>query len=254
MEPVRPLRDVFAELSAAGRPAPGGVDPARVLAEHGHGGLPEGLLAEAIVSYADTAPVEVAEHLAPFVVAHSPVPVGPGDVADLGSSADDAPSVLHGLALLADAPHPFPDDVDPAALDGHAVHPIEDPAHHLGAVHAFGPELQADSGPHVELDFGHGHHEPVGVPGAHVDAGHHLALAGEEDPLAVDHDPGALDGAAELGHPGLGHPGSGDEGLGHEGLGHQDVGHHLDHLDDPHLDDPQSGHGHLPPEGHPHGA
>jgi hypothetical protein len=234
MEPVRPLRDVFAELSAAGRPAPGGADPARVLAEHGHGALPEGLLAEAIVSYADTAPVEVAEHLAPFVVAHSPVPVGPGEVADLGSPADDAPSVLHGLALLADAPHPFPDDVDPAALDGHAVHRIADPAHHFDAVHEVGPEPHVESGRHLELDFGHGHHEPVGVRGDHVDPGHHLALTDDQDPPAVDHDPGALD-------------------IGPEGLGPEGVGHHLDHLDDSHLDDPHPGHGHLPPV-HPHGG
>ena len=244
MEPVRPLRDVFAELSAAGRPAPGGADPAQVLAEHGHGGLPEGLLAEAIVSYADTAPVEVAEHLAPFVVAHSPVPVGPGDLADPGSPADDAPSVLHGLTLLADAPHPFPDDVDPAALDGHVVHRIEGPAHHLDAVHDIGSDRQLGAQPQVELDFGHGHHEPVGVPGAHADPGHHLALTDAQDPLAVDHDPGPLDGTTDLGH----------QGLGHEGLGHEDVGHHLDHVDDPHLDDAQPGHGHLPLEGHPNGA
>ena len=46
----------------------------RVLRASGHADLPDGLVAEAVVSYADTAPIEVAEHLSPFVMANSPVP------------------------------------------------------------------------------------------------------------------------------------------------------------------------------------
>ncbi|MEV0900024.1 hypothetical protein [Actinoplanes sp. NPDC049802] len=59
---MEPLRDVFAGLAGPGR------DPGDFLRE-----LPEELVAEAVVSYADTAPAEVAEHLAPFVSAHSAV-------------------------------------------------------------------------------------------------------------------------------------------------------------------------------------
>ena len=44
--------------TTAGRRA----DPAEVLRASGHADLPDGLVAEAVVSYADTAPIEVAEH------------------------------------------------------------------------------------------------------------------------------------------------------------------------------------------------
>lgn len=71
MEPVRPLRDVFAGLADqaaapedVGSSAP---DPRSFLAEYGD--LPDDLLATAIGSYASTAPAEVAEHLARFVAA-----------------------------------------------------------------------------------------------------------------------------------------------------------------------------------------
>jgi hypothetical protein len=105
MEPARPLREVFAEL--AGTASTG--DPDGLLRD-----LPDDLIAEAVVSYAETAPVEVAEHLAPFVSAHSavgsesaspegwldllataPVPVEADDEPDLGfgtgAEADDLP-------------------------------------------------------------------------------------------------------------------------------------------------------------------
>ena len=48
--------------------------PAAVLRANGHPDLPDDLVAEAVGSYADTAPIEVAEHLSPYVMAHSPVP------------------------------------------------------------------------------------------------------------------------------------------------------------------------------------
>jgi hypothetical protein len=72
MEPARPLRDVFAGLAEADDLIR---DPGEVLTANGHGGLTEPLVAEAVVSYADTAPHEVAEHLAPFVQSYSAVPV-----------------------------------------------------------------------------------------------------------------------------------------------------------------------------------
>jgi hypothetical protein len=96
MEPARPLRDVFADLvtDEDARRAHA-ADPDGFLQAHGHTGLSGQLVNEAIVNYADTAPTEVAEHLAPFVMAHSPVPVD-----DPAAGADGA----DGLHLLATAP------------------------------------------------------------------------------------------------------------------------------------------------------
>jgi hypothetical protein len=67
---MEPLRDVFARLAGNGG------DPGDFLR-----GLPADLVAEAVVSYADTAPLEVAEHLAPFVSEHSAVGSG-GDASE----------------------------------------------------------------------------------------------------------------------------------------------------------------------------
>lgn len=68
MADVRPLKELLADLvGAAGTHAH---DPAEYLADHGHD-LPPELAAEAVVNFADTAPPEVAEHLAPFVTAHT---------------------------------------------------------------------------------------------------------------------------------------------------------------------------------------
>jgi hypothetical protein len=77
---MEPLRDVFAGLAGNGG------DPGDFLRD-----LPADLVAEAVVSYADTAPLEVAEHLAPFVAGHSAV----GSEGDAGET---------WLDLLASAP------------------------------------------------------------------------------------------------------------------------------------------------------
>jgi hypothetical protein len=96
-----------------------------VLRDNGHGDLPGGLVAEAVVSYADTAPVEVAEHLAPFVTAHSVVP------ADGLAAVDPDPAT--GLDLLATAPAATadlagePDDRWPDDLD--SAQPGPDPGY-----------------------------------------------------------------------------------------------------------------------------
>ena len=82
MEPARPLREVFAELAGTGSTG----DPGGLLRD-----LPDELVAEAVVSYAETAPVEIAEHLASFVSAHSAV-------------GSEAPAVEDWLDLLATAP------------------------------------------------------------------------------------------------------------------------------------------------------
>lgn len=109
----RPLHTVFKELlhDDVARQAYA-ADPGGLLGSAGHSELPDDLLAEAIVSFADTAPPEVAEHLAPFVMAHSAVPL------------DDAepPAATSGLELLAQAPAEVADvsgvdDLD-AVLDG----------------------------------------------------------------------------------------------------------------------------------------
>jgi hypothetical protein len=78
MASARPLRDVFADLTGGGSVTD---DPATLLRDQGHPALPDHLVAEAVISYADTAPAEVAEHLAPYVTAHSAVGADevPGD-------------------------------------------------------------------------------------------------------------------------------------------------------------------------------
>jgi hypothetical protein len=97
MQPARPLRDVFDEVARGDL----GADPAEALADSGHADLPDQLVSEAIVNYADTAPIEVAEHLAPFVTVHSAVP-NDSDAADLPAG--------QGLDLLATAPEPIVPD------------------------------------------------------------------------------------------------------------------------------------------------
>jgi hypothetical protein len=129
MASARPLRDVFADLVGAPSAAD---DPAAFLRDHGHSGLPDDLVAEAVVSYADTAPVEVAEHLAPYVTAHSAAgdePVG-GDEPAAG-----------WLDLLGTAPDVSADE--PADLDGPAPAPG-------------GSDTTVDVDPDLTLDFGTG--------------------------------------------------------------------------------------------------
>jgi hypothetical protein len=155
------LRELFAELSRTGG------DPADLLRAAGYGDVPEPLMAEAIVNYAGTAPLEVAEHLAPFAVAHGPVPVpDPGAVPSSGLSLlASAPAVdVHGLAADTTVPveHDVHDvhgavadhladhvDVDPSGLD-------DDTSAHAGAPH----ELH-----HGDID--HGDIDPAGVDGLH---------------------------------------------------------------------------------------
>jgi hypothetical protein len=100
MEPVRPLRDLFDDLAnrpagAAGEGLDGhGGDPLAALPDAGHPDLPDDLLAEALVSYAATAPPQVAEQLGPFVTAHSGVPAVTDDY------PMDLPDPAEGLGLL----------------------------------------------------------------------------------------------------------------------------------------------------------
>ena len=161
MDPARPLRDVFTDL--AGDPgAPTGHDPAAVLAANGHPDLPDTLVAEAVVNYADTAPYEVAEHLAPYVMANSAVP--PADP----TAPETDPATW--LDLLASAPD----------------------------VAEFGPETADLDGSLDEAAFGGlaGDHDPAGTAAvAPVDAGFGdggdsgtgaTATNGTEDPTFAD--------------------------------------------------------------------
>jgi len=134
MAQARPLYDILAGLTGEDV---AGAAPGEALRAAGHD-LPDALIAEAIVSFAGTAPVEVAEHLAPFVTAHGPVP--PAD------PAATAPELADGLALLASAPTPDLADLEAeAALPGSAG---------AGAGDAEGAsELSADP---FDLDFGGG--------------------------------------------------------------------------------------------------
>jgi hypothetical protein len=101
MASVRPLRELLADLVGDTSTHSGDA----YLAEHGHPDLPPELVAEAVVSFADTAPPELAEQLAPFVTAHTAGQTAdwfdvltsaqpdladdPGDVLDGGPSTED---------------------------------------------------------------------------------------------------------------------------------------------------------------------
>jgi hypothetical protein len=139
-DPARSLHEVFSSL--AGDPA---ADPGAALAAAGHAGLPPDLLTEAVVSYADTAPPEVAEHLSPVVLGAS---ADPGTALDLLTSAppvtwDDVP-VDGDLAEAApDVVDDLSDDLSDDVPDGVA----DDVADHV-------PDVP-------DLDFGAGDHESV---------------------------------------------------------------------------------------------
>jgi hypothetical protein len=106
MAEVRPLRELLADL--VGDPSARAGGPSAYLAEHGHADLPADLVAEAVVSYADTAPPEVAEQLAPFVTAHTAGDEEPADWFDLLTSASaDLPDDLDALDS---APAPWTGD------------------------------------------------------------------------------------------------------------------------------------------------
>jgi hypothetical protein len=178
MTGARPLKDVFADLLGGGdgaRP-----DPEAALAAAGHPDLPPELVAEAVVSYADTAPVEVAEHLSPYVIAHSGVPTVEETVADSGGEAL-VPDLATLGDLLADASAgpdvdldgPDGPGVDVGGLDATVGDP---PALSLDALDDLGgfapagpqaelldddPDVAALARPEAGLDFGGGAPDPT---------------------------------------------------------------------------------------------
>jgi hypothetical protein len=106
MADTRSLRDLFDDLTSRSRDAGAasdgsadGVDPAALLRDAGHGDLPPDLVAEALSSYAGTAPLPVAEHLSPFVSAWAGGEPGEPDAAQgldllLGAATATEPVVL----------------------------------------------------------------------------------------------------------------------------------------------------------------
>jgi hypothetical protein len=105
----RPLHAVFSELldDEAMRQAYG-ADPASLLEAAGHPDLPADLVNEAVASYTDTAPPALAEHLAPFVMAHSPFSgaADPAELDGLALLATAAPMEATGVELDTDLPEP----------------------------------------------------------------------------------------------------------------------------------------------------
>lgn len=117
MDSARPLHEVFDALSRGAFD-----DPVAALRDAGHD-LPVELLGDALAHYVGTADVAVAEHLAPFVMAHS-----------AGEDVDPA----EALSLLASAPSGDIDDLDVVAAE---------PGETLGIAFGAGSD---------DLDFGSG--------------------------------------------------------------------------------------------------
>jgi hypothetical protein len=129
------------------------------------------------VSYADTAPHEVAEHLAPFVQAASPVPLSGGQAA----AADH-----DWLGLLATAPRV----VEVAESEAPAPAAMPEPAAGSGGIDlAFG---HGDIDSHRYVDMAEEESEPYGVT---TDAPV-LAEPDDAPPTYADDHPTALDDAA----------------------------------------------------------
>jgi hypothetical protein len=233
------LRELFSRL--AGESA----DPHAALEAAGYGDLEPHLVDEAIVSYAHGAPVEVAEHLSPFVVAHSGVPQGDEGMHGVPDTAD-------GLAMLSSTP--VGTDLSPDRLeadhdthhDGHGVDQLD--AAHTSALSPLpgpsdpgptdpGPEARSDADTdHTDLSFGAGE-QGVDDQGTRGEAGHgprdadHAVLPG-----TPAQEPGWLDVASVDGPPTFDiqhddwtqthHDHRGESDLGHPGLGddHHDSG------------------------------
>ncbi len=94
MDAHRSLLEIFDRVVAGDEP-----DPAAALRAAGHAELPAHLLDQALVGYCDTAPIEVAEQLEPYVAA---------------VTAQAGPDPATGLELLDHAPAAgvLPDDLD----------------------------------------------------------------------------------------------------------------------------------------------
>jgi hypothetical protein len=159
MPPARPLRDVFADLTGDG--AAVDARPDDLLRAQGHDDLGADLVAEAVVSYADTAPPEVAEHLAPFVMAHSPVPPLDHDAA--GAQPPGWVDLLASAPAGADLPDLTDADLTDAGFAESGPAGFDD----LGGPRAdTGLGLDTDHAHY--LDFGYGDADAAGPVGPAV--------------------------------------------------------------------------------------
>jgi hypothetical protein len=195
MDATQPLRDVFAGLAGTG----GAGEPATVLAASGHDDLPDGLIAEAVVNYADTAPVEVAEHLAPFVRAHSAVPGATGEppswltavgTAPMDVDAMDPAAAGHDLDDVGDGTSTAPPSEvpeDPGRTDEHYGQGDTAPGGHEPADARWTPPDQGS-------DLGGSPSDPAGLPTAGPAESGGLGYLGEPQPGDdIDADPADLD-------------------------------------------------------------
>ena len=190
MTRVPSLRELFERLAGESQ------DPHAALEAAGYGDLEPHLINEAIVNYAHGAPIEVAEHLSPFVIAHSGVPQG-------AEGVHETPDTVDGLSMLSSAPAEAElpgDHLDPNSgghHDGHGVDHL-DAAHtsalsldHDPATHLPEPASAAHPGSeHADLSFGAGERGAEHTTAA--DADHGLHLPG--DPAALPSTPGAEPG------------------------------------------------------------
>ncbi|RSM64513.1 hypothetical protein DMB66_19485 [Actinoplanes sp. ATCC 53533] len=189
MAPARSLHEIITGLTGEAGTSD---DLAAALHAGGYPDLPQDLLAEAVVSFAHTAPAEIAEQLAPFVMAHGPIAHGDTTAGDIGRLPD----------LLAAARAAEPDggsvleipEIDPPADTGD-----------VGAADLLDEEgsasTDAPAGPWSDLPdtaFGHGadhdRTEPaddvaldaVTPPAGYADARQPSAL---DDPAVLDEEP-----------------------------------------------------------------
>ena len=165
MDHARSLHSVFTDLTGERDYAEAsGLRPDEVLAAGGHPDLPEGLVAEAVVNYADTAPYEVAEHLAPYVRANSAVPQ------PVEATGEPEP---HWYDLLTTAP-PVAGLGGPDVLDAEAsaLAAPGEPSIDAGASSATA-DFDLDAG------FGHGHRGPAEDLAHAGEPGEDLTSAGE---------------------------------------------------------------------------
>lgn len=175
------LRDIVDALigphgSGASRADPDGAASRSALDDAGHGELGPELFGEALVHYADTAPFEVADALAPIVVTASAVPLDRDLDLDLDRELDplDTPTEHGDDGRDPDALDDTPAEVDPGD-------PAVDDA--VGPHDATEEVEPAPTGSVVDDGFGRGSTAPR--PAAETDDGGEGDQASAEPPTAA---------------------------------------------------------------------
>jgi hypothetical protein len=153
-----------------------GTDPATVLDQHGFGDLPPDTLSSALVHFAERAPIDVADALAPTVTRLSPVPFELDDLhpSDADGVLDDGGDVFNLLSQVSLGDVHHAGDADPSGFD----HDHDN----LGDGRPFGSGGEVDDqGQPVTVEALH--HDPDGDP---------LDNQQAEGSFGIGHDP--LDG------------------------------------------------------------